>query len=180
MWLFRRPSIRATYRPLLFLALAGALIGGLAACDSGGTASETGDNGENGDGPGDEVDKTYTVTVADIDDSYPYSDRNSVGVAYAIDGEVGAEITLERGKTYAFELEPSVDEGPNGFPHPFYVGTTAEGQGGDEYGDGVDNAKAASGTVTFTPPTSAPDSLYYQCGNHVYMGGKMMIDDSSS
>lgn len=158
---------------MLLLALAGGLVGGLVACDSGGTASE------NGNGSGNDVAKTFTVTVEDIDDSYPYSDQNSVGVAYAIDGEVGAEITLERGKTYAFELEPSVEEGPNGFPHPFYLGTTAEGQGGDEYNDGVDNAKATSGTVTFTPPTSAPDSLYYQCGNHVYMGGKMMIDDPS-
>ena len=178
MWPFRSDSRRPTHRPLLLLALTVALLGGLAACDSGGSASND-DNGENGEDPG-EVAQTFTVTVEEIDDSYPYSDQNNVGVAYAIDGTVGAEITLERGQTYAFELEGSVAEGPNGFPHPFYVGTTAEGQGGDEYDDGVDNATATSGTVTFTPPTSAPDSLYYQCGNHVYMGGMMTITDASN
>lgn len=174
MWPFRSDSRPATPQPLLVLALTVALVTGLAACDSSGPSED-----ENGNDPG-EVAQTFTVTVEEIDDSYPYSDQNNVGVAYAIDGTVGAEITLERGQTYAFELEGSVGEGPNGFPHPFYVGTTAEGQGGDEYDDGVDNAKATSGTVTFTPPTSAPDSLYYQCGNHVYMGGMMTITDASS
>lgn len=168
--------IRATVRCLLILVLAVAVVGGLAACDSGGTGSE---NGENGTGNGEEVAQTYTVTVQEIDSSYPYSDQNNVGVAYAIDGEVGAVITLERGKTYAFELESSVDSGPNSVSHPFYVGNTAEGGGSDEYSNGVENARATTGTVTFSVPSDAPDQLYYQCGNHVYMGGEMGIEDSS-
>ncbi|PQJ34941.1 hypothetical protein BSZ35_10335 [Salinibacter sp. 10B] len=172
--------IRATVRCLLNLVLAVAVVGGLAACDSGGTGSENGENGTgNGGGNGEEVAQTYTVTVQEIDSSYPYSEQNNVGVAYAIDGEVGAVITLERGKTYAFELESSVDSGPNDLPHPFYVGTSAEGGGGDEYNDGVENAQATTGTVTFSVPSDAPDQLFYQCGNHVYMGGEMGIEDSS-
>lgn len=167
-------------RFLLILVLAVTVAGGLAACDSGGTGSENGENGtENGGGDGGDVAQTYAVSVQEIDSSYPYSDQNNVGVAYAIDGEVGAVITLERGKTYAFELESSVDSGPNGMPHPFYIGNSAEGGGSDEYSNGVENAQATTGTVTFSVPSDAPDQLFYQCGTHVYMGGEMGIEDSS-
>lgn len=148
---------------------------GLAACDSGGSNRD--DDDPNGD---DGIAQTYTVTVESIDDSYAYSDQNGIGVAYAIDGEVGRTLTLERGKTYEFELESSVESGPEGFPHPFYVDRTAEGQGNDEFSEGVENAEATSGTVTFTPPTDAPDVLYYVCGNHVYMGGDIELTSSSS
>lgn len=136
----------------------------LVACDSGGS---------NEDDEDDDIARTFTVTVESVDDSYPYSDQNNIGVAFAIGGEAGRVITLERGKTYEFELGDGVD--PN---HPFYIGTTAEGQGGDEFRD--DPAKATTGTVTVTVPSSAPDSLFYVCDNHVYMGGEMEITDSSS
>jgi len=173
MWLFRFStprSTRVTTRPLLFLVLTVALVGGLAACDSGGSASENGDD----DNGGDDVAQTFSVTVESIEGTdYPYSDQNNIGVAYAIDGEIGKVITLERGETYAFELGSGVDPS-----HPFYVGTTAEGQGGDEFRDNP--AKQTTGTVTFTPPSSAPDSLFYQCDNHVYMGGKMTITNASN
>lgn len=145
------------------------------ACDSGGAVNEKTGGGNDG---GDDVAATYEVTVEEIDDSYPYSEQNNIGVAYAIDGEVGKVITLERGKTYEFLLQGSVEDGPNGGTHPFYVGQTAEGQGGDEYSEGVENAKSTSGTVTFTPPSDAPSTLYYQCENHQYMGGEMEITDA--
>jgi hypothetical protein len=160
---------------VLLFALAVALTVGLAACDSGG--SNSGDNDDGNEEP--DVAQTFNVTVESIDDSYPYSDRNNVGVAYAIDGEVGKVISLEVGKRYEFVLGESVGSGPNGATHPFYVGNTAEGQGGDEFGENVENAKSTSGSVFFTPPESAPDSLFYQCDLHVYMGGKMNITDSA-
>lgn len=160
---------------VLLSAIALVLTVGLAACDSGGSNSS--DDEEMNDDP--DVAQTFTVTVESTDDSYPYNDQNQIGVAYAIDGEVGKVITLEIGKRYEFVLQESVRSGPNGAEHPFYVGTTAEGQGGDEFSDGVENAKASSGSVFFTPPEGAPDSLFYQCDLHVYMGGKMMIADSS-
>lgn len=156
-------------RPLAVLFVF-ALVISVGGCDSSGTNNEE-ENGENGE----DIAQTFEVTVQGIGGTdYPYADQNNIGVAYAIDGEVGKVITLEREKTYAFELGSGVD--PN---HPFYVGETAEGQGGDEFDEGVENAKATTGTVTFTPPSSAPDSLFYQCDNHVYMGGKMMISDDA-
>lgn len=142
-------------------ALAALLItaGIVIACDSGGSTD---------DPP--EIAQTFTVTVTSIDDSYTYSDQNNVGVAYNIDGEAGKVITLQRGERYEFRLGEGVD--PN---HPFYVDRTAEGQKASPFSNGVENADATTGSVFFDVPTSAPDSLFYQCGNHVFMGGKMMI-----
>ena len=135
----------------------------LAACDS---------NGSNG---GESIAKTFQVTVEEIGSSYPYSDQNNLGVAYAIGGDPGGIITLERGERYEFALQESVASGPQDFPHPLYIGRTAEGQGGDEFSQGVENGKSTSGSVFFTPPSDAPDTLYYQCDNHVYMGGQIDI-----
>lgn len=145
---------------LAFLVAAGIAV----ACDS--------SPNEEDEGP--EIERTFSVTVESIDDSYAYSDQNNVGVAYAIGGETGKVITLRRGKTYEFKLGDGVDP-----DHPFYIGNTAKGQKTNPYSNGVENANATTGSVLFSVPQSAPDSLYYECGNHVYMGGKMMIGSSS-
>lgn len=176
MWPSRHSS-RPYRLPIFALraVLAIALSVSLVSCDSSGTNSEN-DTGNNGGG---DVTQTFQVTVESIDGTdYQYADQNNVGVAYAIDGTVGKEITLERGKTYAFELASSVENGPNNATHPFYIGETAEGQGGDEFSNGVENEKATSGTVTFTVPSGAPSALYYQCDAHAYMGGDISITDN--
>lgn len=157
-----------------FLVLLLALAVGMSACDSGGSDMDD----DNDDDNQNEIEQTFTVTVEETTSSYPYDDQNELGVAFAIDGEVGKVLDLTRGATYAFELQSSVENGPEGFPHPFYVDRTAEGQLADVYSSGVENGQAVSGTVTFTVPSSAPDSLFYECGNHVYMGGKMIISGS--
>jgi hypothetical protein len=169
-----RSSIRARLYSnrsfVLLVAVALAAFVGVGACDSGGSNSN---ENEDDDGNGDpDIAQTFDVTVASLDGDYPYSDQNVIGVAFAIDGEVGATITLERGKTYAFDLGNGVD--PN---HPFYVGTTAEGGGSGAYRDNP--ALKTTGTVTFTVPSDAPNSLFYVCDNHVYMGGEMTITDPS-
>lgn len=146
---------------------------GVVACDSGNSGMEDDEDDDDDNEP--EITETFTVTVVGIGSSYPWSDQNNVGVAYAIDGEAGAEITLERGQTYEFVLEESVETGPEDFTHPFYVGETPEGQGNAEFGEGVENAHSTSGSVLFTPPASAPNSLYYVCDTHQYMGGEMTI-----
>lgn len=158
----RRDFLRRS--SLLALGLGGV---GIAACDSGSDMEE-----------GTEVAQTFTVTVEEISSSYPYSDQNQIGAAFTIDGQVGQELTLERGATYEFDLQPSVQSGPGGFPHPFYIDRTAEGQGADPYTEGVENGSSVTGTVRFTVPSDAPDTLFYQCGNHAYMGGMITITDS--
>lgn len=153
--------IRPTIGALAALLIAAGIV---IACDSGGSTDEPPD-----------IAQTFTVTVENIDDSYVYSDQNNVGVAYHIDGGAGEVITLQRGERYEFRLGDGVD--PN---HPFYIDGTAEGQGASPFNEGVENANATTGSVFFEVPSSAPDSLFYQCGNHVYMGGKMMIEGASN
>jgi len=81
---------------------------------------------------------------------------------------------LRRGGTYTFNLNAS--------GHPFYF-TTDNGTnftpGGyfGEYTDGVTGSRTDVGTITFTVPLDAPDTLYYQCGNHSVMRGTIVVKD---
>lgn len=81
---------------------------------------------------------------------------------------------LYRGSTYSFVINAS--------GHPFYF-TTDDGtnyssnQYFNEYTDGVTGSRTDVGTITFTVPSDAPDTLYYQCGLHSAMRGEMVIRD---
>ena len=66
--------------------------------------------------------------------------------------------------------------------HPFYFTTDngtnfSSGTYFGEYTDGVTGSRTDSGTITFTVPQDAPDTLYYQCGNHGVMRGAIIIRD---
>lgn len=86
---------------------------------------------------------------------------------------------LRRGNTYNFILDSTT----NG--HPFYL-TTDDGSGFvagsyvGEYTNGVTNSRSqgsagTDATLTFVVPDSAPQTLYYQCGNHSSMRGEITI-----
>ena len=83
---------------------------------------------------------------------------------------------LYRGGTYTFSVSAS--------GHPFYL-TTDNGTNFSaatyfgEYTSGVTNSRTQSGNLTFTVPANAPDTLYYQCGNHSAMRGAITIKDLS-
>ena len=86
-------------------------------------------------------------------------------------------LTLYRGNTYKFNV--------NVKGHPFYIMTepykaqvAEDGSTSTLFSTGVTNNGAQLGTVTFTVPlTGAPDTLYYQCGNHSAMYGILQIRD---
>ena len=91
---------------------------------------------------------------------------------FEVDGVQGAELTLERGKTYIFQM--------NNTPalHPFFISTSDVGGdlGASEWTDGVTgNFATGNDVVTFVVPVIAPDLLYYQCSNHLIMGWKLNI-----
>ena len=95
--------------------------------------------------------------------------------AYDIDITHGTDIeAVYRGGTYTFNL--------NVTGHPFYL-TTDDGtnwtQGGyaGEYTNGVTGSRTEVGTLTFTVPNDAPDTLYYQCANHSGMKGTIHVKD---
>ena len=81
---------------------------------------------------------------------------------------------IYRGGTYTFNV--------NAAGHPFYLTTDngsnfASGTYFGEYTNGVTGSRTDSGTVTFTVPADAPDTLYYQCGNHSPMRGQITVKD---
>ena len=86
-------------------------------------------------------------------------------------------VKLYRGNTYKFNV--------NAKGHPFYIMTepyksqvAEDGSTSTLFSTGVTNNGTDYGTVTFTVPLSgAPDTLYYQCGNHDSMYGILQIRD---
>jgi plastocyanin len=78
-------------------------------------------------------------------------------------------ITLKRGETYTLTL--------NAPSHPFLIKTDQSTGSGSTYNDGVTNNGAATGTITFTVPASAPATLFYVCEFHGSMTGTITITD---
>ena len=112
---------------------------------------------------------TFTVTAVTKTAAHPYFGQGHP-TGYAIDGVEGAELTLQRGRTYTFQMS-SVSS-----THPFYISTSASGGGAGEYTDGVTGAPASgNATVTFAVPAGAPDELWYQCDFHGFMGYRITV-----
>src|SRR5688572_28348124 len=85
---------------------------------------------------------------------------------FSINGEDNnPPITLTRGQTYTFSISTAVD-------HPFQI--VADNISFTPYNDGVVNNNINNGTLTFTVPMDAPNSLYYICSIH-FFGGPITI-----
>ena len=76
---------------------------------------------------------------------------------------------LSRGETYYFAVNAS--------GHPFYIKTQNSTGTSNAYSDGVTNNGTASGTITFTVPMDAPDTLHYNCQYHSSMNAPIYILD---
>jgi len=98
---------------------------------------------------------TYTVT-------------NNGASAYTINGSDNPVLTLERGKTYQFNINAS--------GHPFYImtGSGAYTAGG-QYDTGVTGQGTQVGTLTFVVPDAAPSTLAYVCQFHSSMGNTINV-----
>lgn len=92
--------------------------------------------------------------------------------AWTINGASNPPLTLERGRTYVFDLT-----GVSG-AHPFNINTTNTTGSGARYTVGVSNNGATGDTdITFVVPLTAPGSLHYNCGNHGAMNGSITVID---
>lgn len=92
--------------------------------------------------------------------------------AWTIDSNSNPPLTLERGRTYVFDLT-----GVNPV-HPFNINTTNTTGSGARYNVGVSNNGATGDTnITFVVPAAAPNSLHYNCGNHGAMNGTITVID---
>ena len=115
-------------------------------------------------------DKTSTVNST-------YSDNGSTftvtvnSFKFYIDGIQTKSLILKQGYTYYFE---STDSTTNN--HPLFIGSTSSGGNYNfEYTSGVTNSRTTNDTLTFVIPSDSPSTLYYNCGNHVSMGGVITI-----
>ena len=110
--------------------------------------------------------------------SVSYTVTNNGAGAYTFSGAAKGDNPnlgpFYRGGTYTINITAT--------GHPFYFTTDngtnfSSGTYFGEYTDGVTGSRTDSGTITFTVPNDAPDTLYYQCGNHSAMRGAITIKD---
>ena len=122
-----------------------------------GTKDNTSDNTSTESSTYSDNGTTFTVTV------------NSS--KYYIDGILTKSLNLKKGYTYYFD---STDSGTNN--HPLFIGTTSSGGNYTyEYTSGVTNSRTTNETLTFIVPSDSPSTLYYNCGNHLAMGGTITL-----
>ena len=95
---------------------------------------------------------------------------NSDSSDYLINGVADPALTLYRGRTYTFSI--------NATGHPFWIKTNAVTGTGSAYTNGVTGNGTAVGTLTFTVPTNAPNTLHYICQIHATMTGTLNIENS--
>ena len=110
--------------------------------------------------------------------SVSYTVTNNGAGAYTFSGTRSGDNPnigpMYRGGTYTFNITAT--------GHPLYLTTDngtnfAQGAYFGEYTNGVTGSRTDSGTLTFTVPSNAPNTLYYQCGNHSAMRGQIIIKD---
>ena len=91
---------------------------------------------------------------------------------FYIDGVLAKSLILKKGYTYYFD---STDSTTNN--HPLFIGTTSSGGSYSyEYTSGVTNSRTTNDILTIVVPSDSPSTLYYNCGNHVSMGGSITIN----
>ena len=96
---------------------------------------------------------------------------NATGIGFT-QNTLNPPLYLNRGQHYQFNVNAS--------GHPFYIKDSLGSGLTGKYDDGVVNAGAQVGVVTFKVPFDAPNTLYYQCSNHAAMAGKIIVDSDGN
>ena len=119
----------------------------------------------------DDDSSTTTTTTTASDNGTTFSVTVCPSRYYIIDGILTKSLTLKKGYTYFFD---STDSTTN--HHPLFIGINSIGGSYTyEYTSGVTNSRTTTETLTFIVPSDSPSPLYYNCGNHEAMGGKITI-----
>ena len=114
----------------------------------------------------------YTFQIAqNATESINYTVSNSGTSAWVIDYVNNPTLTLVRGNTYTFTMVQTATLG-------FYIKTQQTLGINNLYTDGVTNNGASTGTLTFTVPQDAPDTLYYNNSTQMNMQGVFNIVDA--
>ena len=116
---------------------------------------------------------SYTFQISNnIKETVVYRVTAQGTSSYQINYETNPTLTLVRGNTYVFTLSLTA-------AFPFWIKTEPVTGIGDAYNSGVTNNGSNVGTVTFTVPLDAPDTLYYSAENNTNMHGQLNIVDNT-
>jgi len=117
----------------------------------------------------------YKVTVGTKTASHPYYNTGS-GNAYFLDTVESPVLKLVKEKTYRFKQNDATNAAGGG--HPIQFWSTADKTGTQYTSISSGSIGTAGAYVDFTVPANAPNKIYYQCGNHGYMGNYFDILES--
>lgn len=121
------------------------------------------------------ADVSYTVTIDTKTSSNSYYSQGSSS-AYFIDGTEAPSLTLDQDNVYRFNQDDTTN---SGHPLLFFEDVDKSVQ----YTTDVSvngSAGAASAYTQISITSETPATLYYQCGNHNYMGGTITIGEVDS
>jgi hypothetical protein len=115
--------------------------------------------------------ETFCLTIGPETVNNPNPGPSTFGEVFYLNGVESPEITLNRGQAYTFTCVNTP------FVHPFYICTDPGGAGFGEWTAGVNHPGGIAGTqsLVFTVPAAAPDTLFYGCTFHFFMGWRINI-----
>lgn len=89
--------------------------------------------------------------------------------SYTINGMENPKIKMKRTLTYTFNV--------HSLGHPFYIMTLQNTNPANQYTNGVNGNGVEVGPLTFTVPSTAPDTLYYGSSVDGVMTGTIQISN---
>jgi len=111
--------------------------------------------------------QVFSVVSGEKTVEHPFYSQGSK-MGFSVDGVLGKELVLTRGKTYVFDIDTNVK-------HDFYFSTQAKGWGAGTVTEGISGQFIYKGEITFTPNDLIPERIFYACRNHKYMGGLVHV-----
>ncbi len=87
--------------------------------------------------------------------------------AFTINGNDNPTINVVRGQTYTFNITAS--------GHPFWIKSVQSTGTGNAFNTGVTGNGTQNGTLTWTVPAGAPNTLFYNCQFHSNMTGQIHV-----
>ena len=117
---------------------------------------------------------TGRIRIVDASETTSFDVGNNGATSYTFSGEgfsndENPNFNLRRGRTYQFVV--------NTPGHPFIIKSVQSTGTANAFDDGVTNNGASTGTISFTVPADAPDTLFYNCEFHGSMTGTFTISD---